>query len=200
VERPPADTRDEAYAAALAAREGARWKRWLRVQAPFRWNLRRLNLGLTLEVGCGVGRNLAHLAGRGVGVDHNPRAVAEARARGFEAYTEPELRASERGRPEGFDALLFCHVLEHMSHAQAVELVSAYTGLLRPGGRVVLVTPQEAGFRSDPSHVEFLDFEALERLIARLQLSRERSYSFPLPRACGRFFRYNEFVVVGAKP
>ena len=84
--------------------------------------------------------------------------------------------------------------------AQAVELVSAYTGLLRPGGRVVVVTPQEAGFRSDPSHVEFLDFEALERLFARLQLSKERSYSFPLPRACGRFFRYNEFVVVGAKP
>lgn len=200
VEQPPADTRDEAYAAGLAAREGARWKRWLHVQAPFRWNLRRLDLGLTLDVGCGVGRNLAHLAGRGVGVDHNSRAVAEARRRGFEAYTEEELRESARARPESFDALLFSHVLEHMSQAEAFELVSGYTGLLRPGGRVVFVTPQEAGFRSDPTHVERFDFEALERLLAGLGMQKMRSYSFPLPRVFGRFLRYNEFVVVGSKP
>ena len=199
VEQPPADTRDEAYAVALAAREGARWKRWLHAQAPFRWNLRRLGLGLTLDVGCGVGRNLAHLAGQAVGVDHNPRAVAEARRRGFEAYTEEELRESARARPESFDALLFSHVLEHMSHAEAVELVSGYSELLRPAGRVVFVTPQEAGFRSDPTHVELFDFEALEGLLARLGMQKMRSYSFPFPRIFGRFFRYNEFVVVGSK-
>ena len=41
-------------------------------------DLRRLHLGLTLDVGCGLGRNLYAL--RGVGVDHNPEAVAVAAA------------------------------------------------------------------------------------------------------------------------
>ena len=35
---------------------GARWKRMLGSQAPYRWNIRRLNLGRTLDVGCGIGR------------------------------------------------------------------------------------------------------------------------------------------------
>ena len=45
------DTQSEAYAARLDSLESARWKRWLNVQAPYRWNLRRLRLGFVLDVG-----------------------------------------------------------------------------------------------------------------------------------------------------
>ena len=78
-------TRSEEYAGRLERREGARWKRILNVQAPFRWNLRRLALGFTLDVGCGIGRNLVAI--EGVGVDHNPSSVAVARRQGLSAYT-----------------------------------------------------------------------------------------------------------------
>jgi len=42
------------------------------VQAPYRRNLRRL-VGdrAVLDVGCGIGRNLANLGPGSVGVDHN---------------------------------------------------------------------------------------------------------------------------------
>ena len=51
------------------------WKKLLDVQAPYRWNLQRLKLGLTLEIGCGIGRNLMHLKGQGIGIDHNFQSV-----------------------------------------------------------------------------------------------------------------------------
>ena len=49
-----------------------RWKRILDVQAPYRWNLRRL-LGTrrTLDVGCGIGRNLVNLPVGSVGVSRH---------------------------------------------------------------------------------------------------------------------------------
>jgi SAM-dependent methyltransferase len=194
VDRPRSDAEDAAYAERLVQREDAPWKRWLGVQAPLGWNLRRLRLGRVLDVGCGIGRTLLHLGGNGVGVDPNPHAVAHARRRGLVAYTPEAFVPSSDATPGGFDALLFAHVLEHMVFAEAVELVRRYLPYLRPGGRTVLITPQEAGFASDPTHVAFLDFAALAALERELGLRGERAYSFPFPRPAGRVFRYNEFV------
>jgi len=193
------DTRSQAYAARLDTLEGARWKRWLDVQAPYRWNLRRLRLGLALDLGCGIGRNLVNLGGSGVGVDHNPHSVETARRRGCTAFTPLEFRSSDHATPGRFDSMLVAHVLEHMPLAEARELVAEYLGYLKPGGRVVLITPQEAGYRSDESHVEFMDFEKLLGILAYCVLQPERAYSFPFPRIVGRIFPHNEFVVVGSR-
>ena len=56
-DHPDSDTTAQAYTDRLAALEQARWKQLLDVQAPYRWNLRRL-LGehRVLDVGCGIGR------------------------------------------------------------------------------------------------------------------------------------------------
>jgi len=195
----PGDTRDDAYTERLRGQGEAWWKRLLDVQAPYRRNLRRLQLGFTLDIGCGIGRNLSHLSGNGVGVDHNPHSVEAARARGHRAYTVDAFRGSAHAIPASFDSLLLAHVVEHMRLAEACALVGAYLDLLRPGGQVVLIAPQKAGFRSDPSHVEFMDFEKLHEILAAQQLSLVRSYSFPFPRAVGLVFTHNEFVVVGRK-
>ncbi len=188
-------TRSGEYAARLRRREDALWKRILNVQAGYRWNLRRLDLGFTLDVGCGLGRNLYAL--RGVGVDHNPEAVAVARSRGFTAFTPEEFTASEYAAPGRFDSMLLAHVVEHMARPEASRLIGTYARYVRRGGRIVLIAPQEAGFRSDPTHVEFMDEEALAGLIAENGAGVERAYSFPFPRPVGRVLRYNEFVTVG---
>jgi SAM-dependent methyltransferase len=193
-----ADSKSDAYAARLARLEGAPWKRWLGVQAPYRWNLRRLDLGRTLEVGCGIGRNLLHLGGSAVGVDPSAVAVETARARGACAFTPDAFRAAAESRTP-FDALLFAHVLEHMPPAAAAALVAEWLPYLRTGGRVVLIAPQEAGYRSDPTHVAFVDDAALRQLLEGAGCVVERSYSFPFPRVFGRVFPYNEFVAVGRR-
>jgi hypothetical protein len=147
-----------------------------------------------------LGRNLRNLAGKGVGVDHNPESVGSVRSAGHLAFLPDELRASEYGQPGRFDALLFSHVAEHMHFDEAHTLLATYLPFVRAQGRVVLITPQEVGFRSDPTHVELFDFAALSRLATGLGLAIEKQYSFPFPRFVGRVFRHNEFVLLARKP
>lgn len=196
---PNPSTADPAYTARLRDLEGRGWKQRLDVQAPYRWNLRRLHPGYTLDVGCGIGRNLAHLRGNGVGVDHNAASVAEARARGLTAYTPEEFAATPEARAGGFDSLLVAHVLEHLDAHTGRELLATYLPAVREGGRVIVITPQEAGFRSDATHVRFVDPAAIELLLAEQGWRVVGRQSFPFPRIVGRLFAYNEFVVVGER-
>src|SRR4030095_714662 len=87
------------YTERLDRMGNARWKRALNAQAPYRWNMRRLHLGETLDVGCGLGRNLQHLEGHGVGVDTNPTSVEICRSKGLEAFTVEEFLGSELAAP-----------------------------------------------------------------------------------------------------
>jgi len=191
---------DAAYAAWLESVARSRWRRWLDVQAPYRWNLRRMGLGRTLDVGCGVGRNLRTLGAGSVGIDRNAQAVEFARRAGLLALQPDAFRASPHAQPHSFDALLFAHVLEHMSRGDAVSLVREHLPYLAGGGRVVVITPQERGFASDKSHVEFLDFAQIDHILRESGLEPLRFFSFPLPRFFGRIFAYNEFVGIGRLP
>jgi SAM-dependent methyltransferase len=198
----PSTTRDSSYTDRLERLESVWWKRLLDVQRPYRWNLRRLGLGFVLDVGCGLGRNLINLGGRdaGIGVDHNPNSIAACVERGLVAFTPDDFLASPYAQAGRFDSLMLAHVLEHMPFATGQALVAAYLPYLRPGGQVALVTPQEAGYASDTTHVEFIDGSGLERMARALGLVPERGFSFPFPRPAGRVFKYNEFVLVARKP
>jgi hypothetical protein len=87
-----------------------------------------------------------------------------------------------------------------MRAADAVALLREYLPLVRAGGRVVLITPQERGFRSDPTHVEFMDLSRVAAVAREVGLELLSQYSFPLPRAFGRIFTYNEFVTIARRP
>jgi hypothetical protein len=135
-----------------------------------------------------------------VGVDTNPYVVDEARKAGFRAFTPEEFAASEWNRAGAFDSLLLAHVAEHMRLDQLVALIQEYLPQLRSGGKLILITPQEAGFRTDSTHVEFIDLRALRGVADGLDLVPIRDYSFPFPRVLGRVFAYNEFVSVSRTP
>lgn len=193
-------TEDADYARRLVMRSGARWKRLLNVQIPYRWNLRRQQLGRTLDVGCGIGRNLAHLAPGSVGVDHNEQAVEVARHAGLTAYTTAEWEASIEQRNNAFDSLLLAHVIEHLSPEDGRSLLAAYLPFLRPGGKVFFICPQERGYASDPTHESWTTGVDLEELATDVGLEPGRWRSFPLPRPAGRLFTYNEFTLLARKP
>lgn len=179
---------------------GARWKQVLDVQAPYRWNIRRLRLGRTLDVGCGIGRNLAHLGGNGVGVDHNPTSVQICRDAGLEAYTTEEFFTPGRIPHGSFDALLAAHLLEHVPEETAVEIISSYVPFLKPGGTLVFITPQERGFASDATHIRWVGFPEAAEMCAAVGAKVVRQFSFPFPRKTGKVFTYNEFVTVARLP
>ncbi|MCM2278496.1 MAG: methyltransferase domain-containing protein [Oligoflexia bacterium] len=192
-------TRDPEYTSRLLRLEKAWWKRCFDVQAPYRWNLRRLEPGFTLEVGCGVGRNLAHLRGNAVGVDHNPTSIEAARSRQLIAYTPTEFRASKHCLPGSFDSLLLSHVAEHLSAEELAALLLEYAPFIKPDGKLILITPQEAGYRSDASHVRFLGFEELRAAAREAGFEPVLEFSFPFPRPVGRLFLYNEFISVSRR-
>lgn len=185
------------YASRLSALDNRWWRRWIDVQAPYRAHLRGLHMGFTLDVGAGVGRNLAHLGGNGVGVEISAQAVRAMRERGLRAFEPKAFLASEFAKPGLFDSLLIAHVLEHMPRPEAIRLVAENMKYVKRGGRIVLITPQEAGQRSDPTHVAFLDAKASSEILRTLGINVERTYSFPFPRYLGRIFKHNETVVIG---
>lgn len=195
-----ADTAGRDYAERLVRLRSVWWKQLIDVQAPYRWNIRRLRPGRTLDIGCGIGRNLQHLHPDAIGVDHNADSVAVARARGLTAYTVAEFADCGDAVPESYDTLLLAHVVEHMSRDTAIGLLTDYLKFLKPGGRVILITPQEAGYRTDSTHVRFVDFAAAADLARAAGLSPATSYSFPFPRAAGKIFPYNEFITVASRP
>jgi len=189
------DTKGPDYTDRLMRKQWIWWKRLIDIQAPYRWNLRRIKPGFLLDIGCGIGRNLLHVNGHGVGIDHNEQSIKMARELGLKAFTPEEFQVSGYADWQ-FDTFLLAHVAEHMEHYRVVELIHNYIHLLKPTGRLVMICPQEAGYRSDTTHVEFMDFPKLSGIAKQLGLTPFKEYSFPFPRFMGVLFTYNEFVSI----
>jgi SAM-dependent methyltransferase len=101
---PNGPTADADYTARLSRLQNVWWKRVFDVQAPYRWNLRRLHLGRTLDIGCGIGRNLAYLPPGSVGVDHNPHSIEVARERGLKTFLPAEFSSAPHSKAGSFDS------------------------------------------------------------------------------------------------
>ena len=175
------------------------WKRALDVQRPYRRFFQALAPGRVLDVGCGIGRMLSWADPASVGIDHNPHSVRVARERGLRAWLTDEFPGSPDARLASFDTLVLGHVLEHLTRDDGVTLIGRYLPYLRPGGRVLVITPQEAGYRSDPTHVTFVDTATASAWLEAAGVRVETTRSFPFPRPAGRLFRYNEFVTLGRR-
>lgn len=92
-----------------------------------------------LDLGCGIGNFLAYAVGRGIqarGADVDEHAVAAARARGLDVTVMDELE------PFQVDAVTLWDVIEHVFTPD--ELVAAAAAHLRPGGVLLLETPDGA--------------------------------------------------------
>jgi SAM-dependent methyltransferase len=133
--------------------------------------------GRLLDVGCGSGGFLAHMAELGwrvQGVDPDPAAVAEAREAGLEVTlgTLADLDTEKLGG--AFDAITLSHVIEHV-HDPGADL-RRVRDLLHPGGLLWIATPnlEALGLRrfgrdwlglDPPRHLVLFTRSSLEGLV-----------------------------------
>lgn len=92
-----------------------------------------------LDVGCGLNKRPG-----AVGIDRNPRTAADVLC-DLDHFPWPF-------RDSAFDELYAVHVIEHVS--DVVRTVEEFHRLVRPGGRIHIVTPHYTDFSSfcDPTH------------------------------------------------
>lgn len=97
------------------------------------------------DVGCGNGAlaaSLSDLGHQAHGVEFDPRAAEEARKRGVQIHAGTVENLPEAVASRQFDAVILSHVLEHV--LRPVEAVRTLHGLLRPGGVLICVVPNNA--------------------------------------------------------
>jgi len=122
-----------------------------------------------LELGCGGGELLRRVEDRvrlGVGVDISHRGLGVARAAGLARLVVARVETLPFG--DGvFDAVLAQHLVEHL--AAPSRAMVEWRRVLRPGGRLLLVTPNAAypdpGIFHDPTHLTLFTEETLRRAL-----------------------------------
>ncbi len=163
--------------------------------------LRRVPGGELLDVGCGGGAQLVQMRSLGwrvVGVDPDERAVAMA-TRDHGLDVRRGTLEEQRFPSDRFDAVILSHVIEHVH--DPMDLLRECGRVLKPGGRLVVVTPNAAslGHRrlraswiglQPPRHLYLFACATLRRLAERAGLSvlsvrssvRNAEYSWLLGR------------------
>jgi len=103
--------------------------------------------GKLLDVGCGNGKKLETLKNLGwhaTGTDLDPKAVEFAKSKGLDVMCGS--LAELNFHTDEFDAITMNHVIEH-AH-DPIELLRECRRILKPGGKLVLVTPNTMGLAS----------------------------------------------------
>jgi SAM-dependent methyltransferase len=97
--------------------------------------------GKLLDVGCGDGTFLNLMRGKGWqvdGIDFDPKAIQTAQKKYGLTLRHGDLQAANLPA-ESFDTVTMSHVVEHLTHP--VELLTEIRRLLKPGGQLVMTTP-----------------------------------------------------------
>jgi len=141
-----------------------------------------------LDVGCGEGQMLELLAAAGiaaVGIDSDASMIQTCRERSLAAI-EADLFDYLPGPESPFDGIFSSNVIEHLSAEQAARFVQLSFAGLRPGGILLVATPNPESlivhmyeFWRDATHVRLYNRQLLEFLLYRAGLRKVVSQENP---------------------
>jgi SAM-dependent methyltransferase len=107
-----------------------------------------------VDVGCGDGDFVELLREQGVeafGVDSDPIAIQHVRERQIPVVEADVVTYLESAEPDSLDGVFSAHLVEHLPYQAVYALIHHAHRALKPGGRIVLTTPNA---RALVSHLE----------------------------------------------
>ncbi len=147
-----------------------------------------------LDIGCGAGDFLAGLKSAGFdkyGVEINPQGCKKCQEKGLNV--SPTELIDAKFSSDYFDVITMWHVLEHLD--KSVELLREARRILKPGGVLILSTPNTGswGFKyglknwfhlDAPRHLILYNYKSLSLLLERagfkVKCLRNYFYDYPL--------------------
>lgn len=179
---------DVFYTAFEARHRGPRElvKARLAVYLPFIWGLSGERTPLqALDLGCGRGEWLELLAEWDVqarGVDLDPRMIASCHELKLDAAPCDALQALRNAADASLDIVSAFQLVEHLPFDVVRELVAESLRVLRPGGLLILETPNPENvvvgasrFYLDPTHLRPLPPELLSFVVEFAGFSRQKT-------------------------
>jgi len=128
-----------------------------------------------LDIGCGRGIFLELLKKssiKGIGIDPASESIEACRKKGFSDVVREDAVTYLARHTREFDGIFCSHVIEHMSYEDAVTFLRLCSQALRPGGVLVLITPNPQDltviseiFWLDPTHIRPYPLRLLTRMV-----------------------------------
>ncbi len=139
-----------------------------------------------LDVGCGQGQIMRLAATSGFrnvsGIDLSPEQVDLAKRLGTERVEEGDLFTYSTEHAGQFDAVIAVDLVEHFDRSQVAAVFAALAALLRPGGRLILRTPNGSSpyagriLYSDMTHGVAYTARSLKQIAATSGFSSVTAY------------------------
>ncbi|MDX8413346.1 MAG: class I SAM-dependent methyltransferase [Mariprofundales bacterium] len=131
-----------------------------------------------LDLGCARGEVLQLMKERGieaVGVDSDPDMVDDCKQQGLAVHLSDIIAFLDTQNRE-WNGVFIGHVIEHLTTDQAHAMLRSVSKILKPGGRVIVLTPNPnwlpgiGEFWSDPTHVRFWPISAVTSMLKDLDI------------------------------
>ena len=130
---------------------------------------------LAVDLGCGRGELLGALSEAGInaiGVEANPEQARAATAAGQRVVITDIFSFLASQADRSVDVVTALHLIEHLAFPRQVELLAGAARVLRPGGSLILETPNPENlrvgawkFHIDPTHLKPLPPELLTLMV-----------------------------------
>lgn len=179
--------------------------------------------GPVLELAFGQGHVLEMLREEGVeatGVELDPRLYESAKQRGLNVVNQDLFDFLKSAKPQSYGGCIASHIIEHLFPVQVEEMFSLVHKVLKPGSKLVIITPNIANIRyaagdfwDHPTHLRPYPLRALSDFLKgpeweiissgelmRKPLSRMRKIRYAVRNTLfGRYWIGDDIYVVASK-